>query len=389
MLTFDKFSGINNVQPEPRLDDSALVIARDVDIGLSGEVYRRAGFSALSPDCHKNLYQAQGYMLATIGGDLVAIDEHGARTVVADAVGADRIWYCRLPGGSTAFSNGLIHGVTDGASGREWSVPVPGWTGDAEPIAGALHSGAYAWHLTYTRLSDGLEGPPSSAAPVTVESGGVFLYGLPAKDGHKLNVYLSGHNGEGAYLAGSTAGDEFAFSGSNDALVLPCRTMGLSPAPIGTVSAFWRGRVLVAQGPVLWASMPHAPHLFDMRRDFKQFDAPITLVQPVDDGVYVGTERELAFLAGDLFDQMAYRSTAQGAVALGSGVAAPGDMVQQGDGVGSGTAMLCIAGGGVVAGFSGGTAINMTEGRYRCTAAEVSATFRIVNGVPQYLAVPQ
>lgn len=389
MLTFEKFSGIDNVQPQERLGDSALVVAQNVDIGLSSEISRRGGFTELSPDCHKNLYQAQGYMLATIGGDLVAISGAGNRAVIAAAMGSDRVWYCDLPGGRVAFSNGLISGITDGADAWDWSVPTPDGIGDATPIAGALHSGAYAWHLTYTRMRDGLEGPPSSAAPVPIGAGGIFLSGLPAKEGHKINVYLSGHNGEGAYLAGSTASDEFAFSGANDTLALPCRTMGLSPAPVGTLSAFWRGRVLVAQGPVLWASMPHAPHLFDLRRDFKQFDAPITLVQPVDDGIYVGTERTLAFMAGEQFEQMAYRYAADGPVVRGSGVAVPGDMVQLGDGTGRGSAMLCIAGGGVVAGFSDGTAVNMTEGRYRCAATEVSATFRILNGIPQYLAVPQ
>jgi hypothetical protein len=38
MLTFKSFTGINNVQPEHRLKASDLLAAKDVDIGLDGEV---------------------------------------------------------------------------------------------------------------------------------------------------------------------------------------------------------------------------------------------------------------------------------------------------------------------------------------------------------------
>jgi hypothetical protein len=43
----------------------------------------------------------------------------------------------------------------------------------------------------------------------------------------------------------------------------------------------------------------------------------------------------------------------------------------------------------LVAGFNGGNVARMTEGRYTTSATEVAATFRMNNGMPQYLAVPQ
>jgi hypothetical protein len=49
--------------------------------------------------------------------------------------------------------------------------------------------------------------------------------------------------------------------------------------------------------------------------------------------------------------------------------------------------MLCIAGGEVVAGFDGGQTTSLTANRFK-TAKEVSAAFREVNGIPQYMAVP-
>ena len=388
MLTFSSFTGINNVQPEHRLTGSDLLAATDVDIGLTGEITRRSGFALVDDRCHKNLHQAAGFMLATVGTQLTAIHPDGVRHVIHPALGPERVWYCNLPDGRTTYSNGLVQGVTDGLTGAERSVPAPSSLGLPDTVAGQLHPGSYRYHLTYVRLADRLEGPAISSEPVPVSNGGLRLDGLPQIDGHVINVYLSGKDGEGAYLAGSATGASFEYGGTNAALVLPCRTLGAESMPVGTITAYWRGRVLVAQGSVLWASRPNAPHLSDWR-DFKQMAGNITAIQPVDDGVYVGTDHDLVFLSGTTWDGLAHQPTERGSVVLGSGVRVRGDRIKFGEGAGTGSAMLCIAGGEIVAGFNGGQTTSLTAGRYCATVQEVCATFREVNGIPQYLAVPQ
>ncbi len=388
MLTFESFTGINNVLPEHRMSSKDLVQAQNVDIGLTGEIVRRGGYAEVSELCHKNLHQAPDFMLATCGSDLTAIHPDGARHIIHPAMAPERVWYCDLPDGRTTYTNGLIHGVTDGVTGVERSVPLPASLGAPDAAFGALHPGQYRYHLTHVRLADRLEGPALSSQPITIAQGGLRLDGLPVLEGHATNVYLSGQDGEGAYLAGVATGGTFEYTGNNATLVLPCRTLGAQPFPVGTITAFWRGRVLVAQGEVLWASRPSAPHLADWR-DFKPLGAAITAIQPVDDGVYVGTTQDLIFLGGTTWDALAFVPTRRGPVVRGSGVAAPGGRLKLGDGTGAGTAMLCIAGGEIVAGFAGGQTTSLTGNRFRATPAEVCATFREVGGIPQYLAVPQ
>lgn len=259
MLTFTGFTGINNVIPERRQKESDLVRAVNVDVGLTGEITRRVGYAEIDGTCHKNLWQAAGFMLATCGSVLTAIWPDGTRHVIHPALGYSRVWYCNLPDGRTTYSNGLIHGVTDGLTGAARSVPMPASLGVADVAFGALHPGEYRYHLTYVRLADRLEGPAISSEKVAISQGGLRLDGLPQLDGHAVNIYLSGKDGEGAYLAGETTGTSFEYTGNNAALVLPCRTLGGQPFPVGTITAFWRGRVLVAQGDVLWASRPSAP----------------------------------------------------------------------------------------------------------------------------------
>lgn len=389
MLTFKNFKGINNVVPSHRLKPSDLVTATNVDIGLTGEVKRRAGYSTALGTCHKNLWQADGFMLATVAGnDLQAFVPGGSYTTVSAALGPLRVWYCNLPDGSTTFSNGLINGITSGGAAKTWGVPVPVSLGAVADVAGSLFAGDYQYQLTYVRLSDGLESGPIYSNPTTIAAGGVSLTGLPTLAGHKVNVYLTGANGGQAYFAGSTAGSSFSYTGANDALVLPCRTDNLSPAPVGTVTAFWRGRVLVAVGPVMWASMAGRWQHFSIRRDFKQFSANITLIQPVDNGIYVGTEEELCFLSGTEFDKLSYTRVVNGGAVLGSGVAVRGELIEQREGAGLGSAMLCIADRVVVAGFDNGNIVRMTEGAYVTDVTEVAATFRMIDRVPQYIAIP-
>lgn len=388
MLTFDAFTGINNVLPAHRLQGSDLLEATDVNIGLTGEITRRGGLTLESDECHKNLHQAKGFMLATCGSALTAIHPGGARHLIHPAMGPERVWYCDLPDGRTTYTNGLIHGATDGVVGVARSVPAPASLGAPDACFGALHPGQYRYHLTHVRLADRLESPAVSSEPFAIAQGGLRLDGLPELDGHVINVYLSGQDGEGGYLAGVAVGSTFEFTGHNAALVLPCRTIGALPFPVGTITAFWRDRVLVAQGDVLWASRSHSQHLADWR-DFRQMPARITAIQPVDDGIYVGTAQDLVWLGGATFEGLAYTPTRRGPVVPGSGVAAPGDRLKIGDGAGGGSAMLCIAGGEIVAGFSGGQTASLTGGRYRTTATEVCATFRDVDGIPQYMAVPQ
>lgn len=390
MLKFQEFDGINNVVPAERLSSTELVAATNVDIGRTGELMRRAGYTEVLDTCHKNLWQADGFKLATVdGNDLVAIAPNGDRTVVSAALGPSRVWYVNLPDGRTAFSNGLINGITAGGPATSWGVRAPVSLGAVTDVAGNLNPGKYYYQLTHVRASDGHESPPIDSEAFDVVGGGVVFTGLPTRAGHSLNVYLTSQEGGQGYLAGNTTTAAFSFTGANSSLALPIRTENLSVAPLGTVLSFWRGRALIASGSALIASLPHRWELFDLRRDFKQLSDQITLIQPVDDGIYVGTNEELAFLAGTEFDKLEYRRVVSGRTVLGSGVSVRGEHVKQGDGAGNGSAMICIADRTIVAGMNGGQVIRMTEGRYATDAIEVSATFRMNNGVPQYVAIPQ
>lgn len=389
MLTLQKFTGINNVLDAKEIGPGDLTTASNIDIDLAQRARRRAGYAQDTAGKHANLWEGDGYTLATsgAGGDLV---NASTGTVLAAALGhTPRVWYCALPGGRTAYSNGTSKGIVaaDGESAAAWGVPIPVSVGTAADGAGNLHPGDYQWSVTHVRLADGAEsGPAYSAGAVTVASGAVVLTDLPTLAGHRTNIYLTSHYGGERYFAGSTTTDSFSFTGHNKDLVRRCLTEFLQPPPDGAkLISFWRGRMLAAVGNVLYASRPHAWGHFHRRLDFKQFSGDLTLVHPTDGGIWVGTERELVFLAGGTWDTLA-RVVKAGPVVLGSGAPVAGKHLRTANGRAEGNCMVCIADGWLVAGTPDGSLIPISVDRYRTAATEVSAAFRLVDGVPQYLA---
>jgi hypothetical protein len=394
MATLKSYAGINNVAPANELSLEDFASASNIDLDLNGKPGRRAGYASDSATVHKNLWKAKPCTLATRGaaGDLVNVDS-GA--VLHAGLGhTPRVWYCDLPDGRTIYSNGVTQGVVNAAASAvaSWGIPLPNLAGVAAAnTAGNLHAGDYQWALTHQRLADGIEGGPSyKSGVVAVTTGGISFTGIPVPAGYRTNVYLTSHNGSERYLAGFTTNGSFSFTGKNKDLVLPCRTDWMNPAPAGKLLGFWRGRALVAVGTALFASRPHSWELYDLVRDFKNFSANITLVQPVDGGIWVGTEKELAFLGGNTWDQLARVVKVTAGAVLGSGCKVPGEWIRVGKGRGQGDAMVCIADGWLVAGFADGSLVPLSQDRYRVSASEVSAAFRLVgNDLPQYIALPQ
>lgn len=385
MPTFKNFTGINNVLQTERLGTKELRVASNVDIGMDNEVVRAKGYAVATAAHHKNLFNADGFLLATkSNGDLV--NANTAAVLYASLGATPRVWYCNLPDGRTTFSNGLIAGIVTAAAATPWGVPIPATLGTAVDAVGDLHPGRYQYLLTYVRTSDGLEGGAAFSEPVEITTGGLAFMGLPALAGYTINVYITHANGTAGYYAGNTATSLFSFTGGPEDLVTPCDTEHCGPPPAGTLTAYYNGRVYVAEGNVLYASKHMRWELFDPEKDLKQFPSNITLLQPVDNGIWVGTTTELGFISGDTLDTMKYATVIESGAVLGSGVAVDGKYVRTGEGAGQGSAMVCICDRQLVAGFNSGEALRMSAGRYETAVTEVSAMFRVRDGIPQYIA---
>ena len=79
-------------------------------------------------------------------------------------------------------------------------------------------------------------------------------------------------------------------------LITP-ETAFLSPAPAGQIVRFFRGALWVAADSVLRYSEPFSYEHFDLRKAFPLGER-ITLLEPMLDGMFVGTPTRLVWLSG-------------------------------------------------------------------------------------------
>lgn len=377
-MKIDSFSGINNVAPPTKLRAGELVAATDVDIDVRGRPVSRRGRTLLAAEPVVDIFEAPFGIFGRVGNDLKLFSLLGAtiRTVY-DTLGYDRVNYVLLPDGRVGFTNGLIQGMATLTETQAWGIPRP-------PHAGVGSEGKTAYHITYVRTSDGLEGPPTYATDLV--DGHQLLIGLPALEGHMIRVYLTFLD-HIAHYAGQTATDSFQWDGATVGPIVS--SSGLDAPPPGKLLHVWNSRVLIAADNVLWATRPMQPELCVLTKDFIQFPDEITLLYGNGDGVFVGTSAGLYFLAGRVFEQLKAQQILPGSAILGSCVEA--DLSQLPDKVrpsGVQQGAFCLIDGYIHLLHGAGGVTNLTAGRYRTSSGEVRATVRMLSGVPHYFASP-
>ena len=398
-MKIERFTGLDNQHPdhdELSLKPGDLVEATNCYVDDAGQIIRRDGFALASSGTYTSLWKGSALTLAVVGGDLVNV---GGSTLHA-SVGTARMWFEELPDGRVIYSNGTAMGVVNaaGSARTAWGVPVPTSAGTGANGTGSLPPGVYRWCVTHRRTADGLEGGPVYSGTLTVSSGAVALTSLPTLSGHTTNVYITAANGSEHFYAGNTSGSTFTLT-SAASRVRRCMT-NYCKAPISTgiMPKFWRGRMLLAVGNTLYATKAKTLHLFNVKEDARRFGGTITMVQPVDSGIWIGTTEGLHFLGtGVQFDKLAMNRMVDGPVLMGSGAAIRGGALLRMGSQGPSTAgegnmgALCIAARAITACYADGSCNAITDSRYLVDSAITSVAAAVIEDGPlsQYIAIPQ
>lgn len=398
-MKVDRFTGLDNQNTgydEEGLEPGTLTEATNCYVDNDGWILRRAGFALSSSGVYTSLWKGTTLQLAVLAGDLVKV---GGSTLHA-SVGSSRMWFEELPDGRVIYSNGTAMGVINAAGSARvgWGVPVPASVGSGANTSGSLASGVYRWCVTHKRTADGLEGGPVYSGTVTVTSGGLALTSLPTLTDHTLNVYVTTANGTEHFYAGNTATSSYTLT-SAASRVRRCMTH-YCKAPIsgGILPKFWRGRMLLAVRDTLYATKARTLHLFNVKEDARRFGGTITMIQPVESGIWIGTTEALYFLGpGATFDKLAMVRQIDGPVLLGSGVAVRGGALLRQGSRGPGLAgdgndgALCIAARAITACYADGACNALTAQKYLVSSSVTSVAATVIEDGPlsQYIAIPQ
>lgn len=301
-------AGMNNVASDYALPTSkygrvvALRNAVNVDVDDSGKISRRKGFTpaAAMAGAHSlwrdatggDAYVFEGETLKQFNGAAAAAVGvvPGVKSPVSYVKARDKVYFTSL-GASGRVSGGAL---------STWGVELPGTPPSLAPTAGVFDAGTYTAAVTYV-TADGRESGASSMSTVTLTAaGGISVIGMPvpvSAEVTKKRLYLSTANGEVLYRALELAPSALFASASTPITGHELRTEHLSPPPLGSALALYNDRIFIADGPTVWFTEASDFDHVDKRKNYYRFDAGVTVIAAVADGLYVCADRTY-FISG-------------------------------------------------------------------------------------------
>ena len=300
------FVGINNRLPDHQLGivergrkaGDYLRNAVNVDLTDAGTLQRRKGSTRVlsGSDCHS--LWSDGVRALFVDGDAIKALPSGDTVRSGLAYGRPVSW-CSLPDGRVAWSNGIELGFIDhSGSAAPLATPNPAPIVTASE-GGALKAGSYQVAITAIDV-EGRESGATWPVQVTVpDNGRIEVSGLP---GTLVAIYLSPLNGDLLYHAMTTSASSFVFPLIPSTLGRQLDTIGLAPLPPGRIVRYYHGRLLTSDATQLFYSEPFAYWLYNPFRNRIPL-AGLTLVEPVEGGLYLATEDKTWWLPGADIDQ--------------------------------------------------------------------------------------
>lgn len=278
--------------------------ALNVDMTAEGHPLRRQGYALHTAGYAHSLWSTDklGLIFAVIDGALMVGPEADEMAPVAFVNKYSRMTYALAPS-SVIYSNGQVIGeVTYDGTQRQLTVPVA-----PEPtLSGPAAENPDGWEdtrqvaITYVDYY-GREGAASE--PALVGADGPFSVDIPMplpSDVAEARVYVSQVSSEILYHAQTMLiTSPVTIYPQNVGTGQELETLNLFPPMPGQIVRYWNGRMYVARNQKVLFSEPLKPHLTRPSQGIYMFPEYVTLLEPTEDGVYVGTEKGVVFLAGN------------------------------------------------------------------------------------------
>ena len=385
---FTQFKGLRNTVDARDFDPGDLEVALNVDIDDGLNVGRRYGFgTVVVAGVDRSLFAA-GPICLGVGSNALKqiLPNYGTVTLRSGLTPGRDLSYSPVAD-RVYWSNGVELGCVHEGANRSWGLPVPALPASAS-TGGDLPDGTYQFTVTFIR-SDGQESGAARAGTIALTAkGGIALSAIPVAEDATVvakAVYVSTRNGSALFRAGliTNATTTFAIRELGDPAA-PLQTQFLSAPPAGECVGYFNGYMIVARENRLYPSEAYAPELFDPRKAVPFLDR-ITMVAPLADGVWIGTDSEALWLSGATPEQWQYVQRADYGVIPGTASYADGEFLGDGSAAGEETVYFATKR-GICVGREGGRLMNLTESRFAFPAQPVGAgVCRRHRGAIQYL----
>lgn len=304
------WTGMNNAKASNQVPDGQVMLAQDGCFSEAGHWLPRQLETLVQAGQAHSIWQAKdGRVFAVLNSNLVVLGAQGQTEASLRAVSGE-VSFVDLPDYVLASDAGGTFRILANNTIQRLPPDAPA------PLlvttsGGGLPAGVYTVALAYTKRGEA--GGLSSHAVIGVAADGAVICSVPGHpdaDGYVL--YRSTPDGDVLYLAASGDLDPWGETVTlqNDPLGELPLTQGMAALPALRCLALWHGQVLGARGRYLLFSTPQHYGLYDPVYDYIALPEYITGIYPVDDGVFIGTARQIYFAAGRDPTEWALRSAA-------------------------------------------------------------------------------
>lgn len=288
--------GMNNRQPDYALPDGTLRNLVNIDVDNAGQLHRRSGHTRVyaGANCRGGFSCPLGTYFIR-GADLCKLNDDDTATILFSGVYGPTPTYAFF-NDVVYFSDGLITKTLTAAGVREWGVAVP-----AAPVVyatgGLMPEGSYLVAVTSVDSTGAESGASDLAVGVipTETTGSLVVAGLPSAS--ITRVYASTPNGETLFMVAELAAGVSSYTITDAELGTgaPLVTQQICPPPAGQIVREYAGRLYIASDRVLWVTEPYAPGWVNLVGGFIMQADYITVVEPVEAGVWVVSDATYFF----------------------------------------------------------------------------------------------
>lgn len=150
-----------------------------------------------------------------------------------------------------------------------------------------------------------------------------------------------------------------------------------SAPPLGSHLCLYKGKMLIGQDDIVWYSRPFSYHEYDLVRGFIQPGGKVRMINRVDSGVYIGTDKALKYYHGDDIAEAEVVTISEFGVVEGTDVMTSGRFVKPLDT--KLNVILVVTGEGVMMLGPGGRADHLTYDRLVLPKANIGSA-AVING---------
>ncbi|TXH57781.1 MAG: hypothetical protein E6Q97_03840 [Desulfurellales bacterium] len=379
-LRFGPLTGLNNITAIVNGVEvgaakvGALSVADDVLIDRDGWPATRPGLIEHIADAHSIWASQSGRTFAVLAGQVIEL-QGSTYTAVHPLPTDERVEYCDTPSGVLVVQGAYIGRVGAGRIGvSDADQPV------CTPASvGGLCAGTY--HVGVSMVSAaGEEGGLSPLSRVDVAAnGGITISVTWPSDAASAIVYRTAHNGDVLHRCATIPSGFGAYLIGAGAITALPQTHHLKRMPGGRLPRWWRGRLLVARGDAVWHSHPYSAHLHDPRSSWLRLPGYVTMIEPVEGGIWLASASGVRFARGTDPSDMQIVSVAADPPPAGASALVNGDLFDPDLQLSGQHCAIWWGASGFVLGTPDGRAIALNQRTFR-TDVRYSAGTLVVHG---------